>query len=80
MAAAVKYSVIWEGIVIGEIESIRCDNFHGFGRWHALESPTTTRFYQELKNGKELRVKIGNLMDGRIDQVPGNEIEFTAVI
>jgi hypothetical protein len=79
MSTSTKYPVIWDGVVVGEIENVSCDNLNVFGKFYPVESSTTSSFYEQLKNGNELRIKIGNLIEGIIDEPPGTEIELKAI-
>jgi hypothetical protein len=68
---------MWQDKVIGEVENLSCDNFNIFGKWYLNNSPETARFYEQLKEGNELLVQIGDTIRGMIDEPPtGDELEI----
>jgi hypothetical protein len=47
-----RIPVTWEGVVIGAVENLRCDNLNVFGKWCPNDSRQTELFYQERTRGK----------------------------
>ena len=77
MPSPSKHPVIWEGVVVGEVDDISCDNFNVFGRWYPANTDATAKFYEQLRHGRELRISVGSL-EGIIDTPPDAWVEMTA--
>jgi hypothetical protein len=67
--------VIWDSVVVGQVHSIRGENWNFYGKWTACESEGARAFLERLAEGKDSVIQIGRRMHGRIDQLPGDEIE-----
>lgn len=82
---AKKIDVFWRGEVVGSILEPKFDNYHLYGEWKPVSSPTTHLFIERITAGKLARVLLGDgepPLYGTIDMPPDDEgeIEFSMFV
>lgn len=81
---AKKMDVWWRGEVVGSILEPQIDNYHLYGRWKSVPSPTADMFVENITAGKLETVVLGTResdLRGYTDIPPEDgEIEFSTIL
>ena len=74
-----KWTISWNGEVIGEIIDPKRDHFDIYGKWKPFNNAKVLEFLEEINSKGEAIVQVGNSKPellGTVEFIPDDEIEI----